>query len=358
MNCQVIIVSPSLDPKVNVSGISSVVRYIIEHCKTIEFVHFELGRKDNEGGKYRIFSLIAALIEWMKVLSKEKKALIHYNFAFDTKGIVRDFFFISLAKFLKRKLVLHIHGGKYMNDNSPSKLLNTMIKRILKGNKAIIVLSNKEKSLIEQKYNLQDVCVLPNPIEVPVSGATDKIYDNDGTHFLYLGRIEKNKGIEEMLDAFSKLKETEHSFKLHLAGKEQGEDNYIERFKTALDNSFIYEGVVSGNDKDELLRKCHVFLLPSYYEGLPMSLLETMSYGMVPIVTEVGSIGDYVVDGKNGMIVNVGDAKSLYDTVIRILGNRKIINNLSKEAYETMRNYFSKEEYIDKLNEIYIKVRK
>ena len=78
---------------------------------------------------------------------------------------------------------------------------------------------------------------------------------------------------------------------------------------------------------------------------------------MVPIVTEVGSIGDYVVDGKNGMIVNVGDAKSLYNSVNRILENRKIINDLSKDAYETMSNYFSKDEYIDKLNEIYTKVR-
>ena len=88
-----------------------------------------------------------------------------------------------------------------------------------------------------------------------------------------------------------------------------------------------------------------------------MALLETMSYGIVPLVTDVGSIGDYVVDGKNGKIVKAGDSKSLYNAIVYLFENRKAINSFSTEAYETINSNFSKNEYIEKLIEIYDKVR-
>lgn len=358
MNINILIVSPSLDPKYNVSGISSVTRFIIGNCTSHSFIHFQLGKRDNEkGGIMRIPNLIKCLFSWIFLLLNNKNVLIHYNFSLDKKAILRDFFFISIAKQMHKPMVLHLHGGKYLDNDNPPIYLENMIKQIFSCKCPIIVLGCKEQKILQKRYRKKDIVVLPNPVDSPNMYINRDVNENTVIHFLFLGRIETNKGIDEIYKSFSDIQTCHSDFVLHFAGKEQGANSYIDKFSELLGNKFIYEGVVSGNKKENLLKQCHVFLLPSYYEGLPMSLLESMSYGMVPIVTEVGSIDDYVVDGKNGMIVNVGDAKSLYNSVNRILENRKIINDLSKDAYETMSNYFSKDEYIDKLNEIYTKVR-
>lgn len=355
---KIILVSPSLNPENNVSGISSVSRFIINNCKSCNFSHFRLGKKDNEkGGITRIPVLARCLFSWIFLLLRSRNDIIHYNFSLDKKSILRDFFFISIAKLMHKPMVLHLHGGKYLDNDNPPMYLRKMMKLIFSYKCPLIVLGNREQKILQKRYRKKEIVVLPNPVEVPNANINRDVSDKSVIHFLFLGRIETNKGIDEIYKSFSDIQTCHSDFVLHFAGKEQGANSYIDKFTELLGNKFIYEGVVSGNKKENLLKQCHVFLLPSYYEGLPMSLLESMSYGMVPIVTEVGSIGDYVVDGKNGMIVNVGDAKSLYNSVNRILENRKIINDLSKDAYETMSNYFSKDEYIDKLNDIYNKVR-
>lgn len=357
MNINILIVSPSLDPENNVSGISSVSRFIINNCKSCNFSHFRLGKKDNEkGGITRIPVLARCLFSWIFLLFRSRNVIIHYNFSLDKKSILRDFFFISIAKLMHKPMVLHLHGGKYLDNDNPPMYLRKMMKLIFSYKCPLIVLGNREQKILQKRYRKKEIVVLPNPVEVPNANINRDVSDKSVIHFLFLGRIEPNKGMDEIYKAFSDIQTCYTDFVLHFAGKEQGENCYIDKFSALLGDKFIYEGIVSGKKKEELLKLCHVFVLPSYYEGLPMALLETMSYGIVPIVTDVGSIGDYVVDGKNGKIVKAGDSKSLYDAIVFLFENRKAINSFSTEAYETINSHFSKNEYIEKLIEIYDKV--
>ena len=112
---KIIVVAPSLDPSKNVSGISSVTKFIISNNKEKEYIHFELGRKDNEkGGIFRIFSILKNMREWKKMLNKERDAIIHYNFPLSKSSILRDPLFMGIALQQKRKMVVHIHGGVFL----------------------------------------------------------------------------------------------------------------------------------------------------------------------------------------------------------------------------------------------------
>lgn len=170
---------------------------------------------------------------------------------------------------------------------------------------------------------------------------------------LFLGRITAEKGIDYILSACEKLKNNGINFKLHIAGKEQGIDNYIEQFTAALGSLFCYEGVVYGKTKAELLKRCNVFLLPSFYEGLPMSLLEAMSYGEVPIVTDVGSINTVIDDKINGLFVQVKDSRSIVEAVTTLLENSDYKRRLSENARLTIFEKFNPDIYLRHLNEIY-----
>lgn len=351
---KVIIVSPSLRLEDNISGISSVVRLIIENCKSIDFIHFRLGKKDKErGGFWRIFSLIFSLLRWFFLLLRERNAIIHYNLSLDLNAILRDSVFISLAALFGRSMVLHIHGGRYMNKDCHNKFVKKFFNSIFSHGFPLIVLSDIEKERISKKTSSDNIHVLPNIVYIPEVMPDCKLRKEDKIHFLYLGRIERNKGIGEILSAFSAIKQERNDFVLHMAGAEQGNESYINLLKTSLGNNYIYEGIVGGSKKDKLLNDCHVFVLPSYYEGLPMALLEAMAYRQMVIATSVGSIGKYVKQGKNGFIVESGNALSLQNAILNILEDKEIIISMSANAYQTIKNCLSKEKYMTELTKIY-----
>ena len=137
------------------------------------------------------------------------------------------------------------------------------------------------------------------------------------------------------------------------SGKEQRVDEFLPEYKACLGEMFEYVGLVSGNSKDAFLRSLDVFVMPTYFEGLPVSLLECMGYGVVPVVTPVGSIPDVVTDNANGLFVKVKDVDSLVNAVTATNNDRKLLRRLSNNARKTISERFSVQRYIDNLNKIY-----
>lgn len=95
--------------------------------------------------------------------------------------------------------------------------------------------------------------------------------------------------------------------------------------------------------------------MPTYFEGLPMSLLECMSYGVVPVITPVGSIPEVVVDGNNGLFIKVKDTDCIVEAIRKINSDRNLLNRLSVNARNTIFSKFSPQQYISLLNMVYQK---
>ena len=111
----IIITSPSLNPKENVSGISSVTQFIISNNWKQNYLHFELGKKDwDKGGWHRIPALIKKYKEWKKMLALHPDAIIHYNFPLSKPSLLRDPCFMRYAWKKGRKMVVHVHGGLFL----------------------------------------------------------------------------------------------------------------------------------------------------------------------------------------------------------------------------------------------------
>ena len=297
--------------------------------------------------------MLKSFVRWKKLLATERDAIIHYNYPLDAPSIIRDSFFIRYAFKHRRKIVIHIHGGLYLFKDDKPWIIDRILKSVFGYNVPVIVLSDKEKEHICKVYNRKNVYSLPNCIELKDAKSFVRMENETRLRLLYLGRIEKNKGMDYILEALKMLKAQGEDFLLKMAGKETVEGEYINRFKKALGNKFEYCGVVSGSRKYDLLKESDVFVMPSYYEGLPMALLECMSYGVVPVVTNVGSIGEYVSDGENGIIVNVKDSESIFKGILMLDKKRDCLYNLSQNARNTIFTRLKPEGYVAKLNEIY-----
>ena len=157
---KIIITAPSLNPKENVSGISSVVQFIINNNTNYEYIHFEVGKKDAESSNAfsRVKRILKNRKDWKKLLLENRSAQIHYNMPLMGAAIIRDFLLLQVAHSMGLPIVLHIHGGRLMsNRNRPwiiNKILN-VLSFIENGNvKCKHIL--EQKCTIDNKYDLKD----------------------------------------------------------------------------------------------------------------------------------------------------------------------------------------------------------
>jgi glycosyltransferase involved in cell wall biosynthesis len=177
--------------------------------------------------------------------------------------------------------------------------------------------------------------------------------DNVTPVLLFMGRISLSKGIENIFQALESLKNHGYHFKFIMAGKGPEEKLYEKKFEELLGNDFSFTGVVSGIQKTQLLMQCNIFLLPSYFEGLPMALLESMSFGLIPITTNVGSIKYLITNDVNGILVHKNSSEEISEAIIKISQDAEYAQKLSTTARQYVFQNFDPKNYIKHLNEIY-----
>ena len=354
---QIIIVSPSLDTTKNVSGVSSVTKFIIENNPHHNYVHFELGRRDGEkGGLYRICSIIRKFKEWKRLLKKYPNAIVHYNFPLEKPSIIRDTPFMHAALKNGNKMVIHVHGGVFLTSESIPFPFRQILKHVFSWEVPFIMLSENETRTLQNKFHAKYVISLPNCIDLTDAKAYER-KNKDASSPLtlgYLGRIAKTKGMDYLLEACSILKERNIPFLLKLAGAEDIKGQYLPQFSKMLGNQFEYSGVVSGESKKFFLQSLDLLVMPTFFEGLPMSLLECMSYGVVPVITPVGSISTVVTDHQNGIYIKVKDTDSIVKAIAYMHTTRNKLELMSMSSCDYIFKHFDPDTYINRLNNIYI----
>lgn len=354
---KVLIVAPSLDPSQNVSGVSAVTNFIIANNKEYQYEHFLQGRSDGESGTLNMLIRIwKNYWGWKKLLKRKDYKIIHYNFPLDALSILRDSFFLRAAHDAGKKIVIHVHGGLYLFKKNKPYIIKCILSGIFSWGCPIIVLSRKERERVRQDYHAENVYVLPNCVDLSEAERFTRNFGSDRLEMLYLGRIEPNKGMDYLYDAMAGWQTCHANFRVHFAGVEQGNHGYIVKFQRLLGDKFVYEGVVTGKEKVDLFKQCQIFLLPSFYEGLPIALLECMSFGMVPVVTDVGSMGEFVKDKENGLLLQVKDVKSIVDALNLLSHDHTLLMRLSSSARQTIFACFQPKNYISQLNSVYSKV--
>jgi glycosyltransferase involved in cell wall biosynthesis len=352
---KIIITSPSLNTNQNVSGISSVTQFIINRNTQNEYRHFELGKRDDESRNLFWFvRILKAYLKWGYLMFTQKDILIHFNFAFSRRSILRDSPLIMLARLFRKRMIIHLHAGEYLIHKKTPPWMKYILEFNLSAKNPKIVLSSLEEDVLKHKFKSNNIFVLPNCIELKEASEFNRTYaKNEMLILLFMGRISVNKGIEIIYQAFESLKHKSIRFRFIMAGKGPVEKLYVKKFKDLLGVDFEYKGAVSGDNKLELLKNCNVFLLPSYFEGLPMALLESMSFGLVPIVTNVGSI-KYVINNEiNGIIIHKHSSDEIVSAIEKLSEDKEYMQELSTNARKYIFHNYNPDSYITRLNEIY-----
>ncbi len=176
------------------------------------------------------------------------------------------------------------------------------------------------------------------------------------THLVFVGWLEREKGIMELIDACHRLS-GRWPFVLDVIGDGRAAAAARARVaETGLEDIVRFRGWLGEADVHEALRMADVFVLPSWAEGLPNSMIEAMAARLAIVVSSVGAIPDVVKDRRSGLLVTAKDSDSLTAALASVIGSRKLRDRLAAEAYSVARREFGVEEAVGKLMETIEKV--
>ncbi|WP_370390336.1 glycosyltransferase family 4 protein [uncultured Winogradskyella sp.] len=278
--------------------------------------------------------------------------IIHIHGA--SKGsFYRKYIFFLLSKLFKKKVIYHIHGGKFHIFYSSSfYFIKTRIRRFINQCDALVVLSEEWKDYYTKSFEQKKIFVVKNMIK-NVEPKTKHNDSNGIVNLLFLGKIGVNKGIFDLIDSIKlNKKNLEGKIKLTVGG--DGEADQLKQLivKHNLTGIVNYVGWVNEERKTKLLSNSHIMILPSYNEGLPISLLEGMSYSMPIISTKVGGIPQILKDSFNGKFVQPGNTNEIFEAIKFYIENKPLILEHGQKSYQLVQDYFP-DKVMSSLEDIY-----
>ena len=288
---------------------------------------------------------------FLYLLWNRKIAIVHIHGSFRGSFYRKYFFFLIAKNVFRKKVIYHIHGSEYhlFYERSPA-WVQQRVGAMVNGVDGLIVLSREWKEWFQKHFTQPQIYILNNI--VPRRKYMEKEI-GPVVKLVFLGRLGKRKGIFDILEAI-RLEKDAFRGRMHLY---VGGDGDVARFKHfieqhGLSEHITYLGWISGEQKTALLESAHISILPSHNEGLPISLLEAMSFGMPLVASHAGGISNILSHMRNGFVVAPGNVNSIREGIAYYLEHPEKINIHGKNSYDLVSAFFP-ERVFEALDRIY-----
>lgn len=217
----------------------------------------------------------------------------------------------------------------------------------------VIVLSKNVQEYFKEKYN-RETKFIYNGIErtqlIPASIIEEKWNLKKNEYILFLGRIVPEKGLSYLIDAFKKVNTSK---KLVIAGGASDTNKFMNEIKekASKDDRIVFTGFVTGRILEELYSNAYIYVLPSDIEGMPISLLEAMSYANCCVVSDIPECSEVVEE--NGVIFKQGNVNDLNNKLQWLCENEDIVEKYKNEAAEFITKKYNWDDVVSKTVELY-----
>ena len=221
-----------------------------------------------------------------------------------------------LPKLFGKRVVVTVHGLDWQREKWSkgfgSKYIRFGERCMVRYADQIIVLSEGVRQYFRDTYG-KETTFIPNGVARPASREPELLrerYQTEGPYILYLSRLVPEKRADLLIEAFRQVKT---DMKLVIAGGSSDTDDYMEKLKQMAsgDSRIIFTGLVRGRLLEELYSNAYVYVLPSDLEGMPLSLLEAMSYGCCCLTSDIAECAEVVED--KAVTFHKGSAEDLQE---------------------------------------------
>lgn len=353
MKKKIIMVGPALTMK---GGVASVSNTLLQSDVTGKYeINYVSSYID--GNKFsKLVVAFFGLVRMFLLLIAKNIKIVHIHSA-SRGSFRRKLFYYFLAKLFRKKVIYHIHGAEFMlYYNEVYTWEKWLISHVLTNVDNVIALSNRWKKDLQNIAPNASIEVVHNPVNSEMFNKK-RIHCNV-VNVVFMGRLGERKGIYDLLDVIPKILKEHDNVLFQLCG-----DGDIKRVQKVIDETGLNENVfvpgwIGVEEKISYLQKGSIFILPSYNEGLPISILEAMASSMSIIATTVGGIPEAVDEGKNGYLIEPGDKLRLEESLVKLIESEKLRKEMGKYSYEKCKQYFDVHVVSQKISNIYASILK
>ncbi|UCH21521.1 MAG: glycosyltransferase family 4 protein [Deltaproteobacteria bacterium] len=288
-------------------------KYLGMNIRTVPSLHF----KSTDALTNGLFASVAALKGHYDVIN-------FHGYA--------SYYFIPLVQRLGKIAVVTAHGAESGWDNPKygtvaRKIIKQAFKLGITHADRVTTVANHLQNTIKKTFNV-DASVLPSGLDevhrLPARLINEKYNLNGLDYLLFLGRIDPIKRVDWIFDLTGVLRE---DLKIVIAGGSQDSamDSYFQQLvhKSKGDAAIIFTGAVSGIEKAELLSNCLLFLAPSSYEGLPITVLEAVAYGSCCVASDIPAHSEIIEDGVTGYLFPRNDRSAFVRLIYQLIAKHK-----------------------------------
>ena len=266
-------------------------------------------------------------------------------------------FFSWLPKMFGKRVVVTIHGVDWQREKWQSgfgsKFIRQGEKNAVKYADEIIVLSKGVQDYFKETYG-RETHFIPNGVNRPQIREANLITDKFGlkkdSYILFLGRLVPEKGIRYLVEAFKNVRTDK---KLVIAGGSSDTDSFMTELKELAkdDNRILFTGFVQGAMLDELYSNAYIYTLPSDLEGMPLSLLEAMSYGNCCLVSDIPECAEVVED--KALIFKKSDVEDLREKLQEACAHPEMVMKMKKQAADFICEKYNWDEVVKETMKLY-----
>jgi glycosyltransferase involved in cell wall biosynthesis len=279
--------------------------------------------------------------------------LVHVNSSWNG-SLVRKALAVEIARASRVPVVLQLHGSGFERGLGRQRLLTSIARRAARDASAVVAATPAWASAAAELLHVEDVDVLPNMCSTASLAAERK---PEPATILFVGRLERAKGVFELVAAAAALAPSQPDLRLVLAGRGRDEHAVRDAVSAAgLDGLVELPGWVDDAAKRALLARATVVALPSHAEGLPLVLLEAIGSGVPVVAASVGGIPEAVRHGREALLVPVGEPDALRDALARVLDDPALAARLSQAARARGLAYFDAGRVASEVAAIYERV--
>ncbi|HLO83780.1 MAG TPA: glycosyltransferase family 4 protein [Nostocaceae cyanobacterium] len=320
-------------------GIATVEKLILKYIPPeIKIHHITSHDEGSIAHRIRVFS--NAMAKFLARICTRKVDVVHIHIS-DGGSVLRKAIFTIVARIFGKPVLMHAHGAEFhLTYKKLPQLAKQILSWVFRQCQSFIVLSKTWQDYYVDNLGLnqEQVVVLSNPTELPLQVPDRK--NNHQINLVFCGRVGQRKGAFDLINAFANLPEAKkNSAQLIIAG--DGEVEPAQQLASSLNlaEKVTFLGWINSQQRDEILSKADVFILPSYNEGLPMAILEAMGWGLPVIATPVGGIPELVLTNQNGLIVTPGDIQQLSAAIELLIENESLRLSLGTVARQNVEKF-------------------
>jgi len=260
--------------------------------------------------------------------------------------------FLWLASLSGASTVFHLHDGSFPAwFAGRSRLAKYLILATLRRVDRVVVLTPSWASWVNSVEPAACTVVIGNPVALP-----ERSGETLPARILFLGRLWQEKGIFDLVEALAIVKKEIPDLVAVCAGDGVQAEVVAKAKALGITDNLRLPGWIDGVEKTMQLRQASVFVLPSYFEGLPMGVLEAMAQGVPVIATEVGGVRDALGDDA-GLLVEPGDVSGLAEALLMILRDRELRARMGEAGRQRVEAEYASPKIMQKLDDLYLDLR-